>query len=44
MSETIFSILGDRIQFVKDERGVVTHYISFAAEGDLKSIRKPDKK
>jgi len=44
MSDTIFSILGDRIQFVKDERGVVTHYISFAAEGDLKSIRKPDKK
>jgi hypothetical protein len=44
LSETVFSLLGDRIQFIKDERGAVTHYISFAAEGDLKSTRIPDGK
>jgi hypothetical protein len=44
LSETVFSMLGDRIQFVKNDRGVVTHYLSFAAEGDLKSTRIPDKK
>jgi len=44
LSETMFSILGDRIRFEKDEHGVVTGYVSLAAEGDLKNIRRPDKK
>ena len=43
LSETMFSMLGDRIEFVKDDKGKVTHFVSFAAEGALKSIRKPDK-
>ena len=43
LSETLFSVAGDRIEFVKDDKGTVTHFISFAAEGNLKNIRKPDK-
>ena len=41
LSETMFSVAGDRIEFVKDGSGKVTHFVSFAAEGALKNIRKP---
>jgi len=41
LSETLFSVAGDRIEFAKDDKGKVTHFVSFAAEGALKSIRKP---
>jgi hypothetical protein len=44
LSETLFSLLGDRIEFVKDAQGRVTHFVSFAAEGNLKSVRRPDRK
>jgi hypothetical protein len=44
LSETMFSVLGDRVRFERDEHGVVTHFVGLAAEGDLKSIRKPDKR
>lgn len=43
LSETLFSVAGDRIEFVKDGRGRVTHFVSFAPEGNLKSVRRPDK-
>jgi hypothetical protein len=43
LSETLFSVLGDRLEFVKDDKGKVTHFVSFAAEGNLKSTRRPDK-
>ncbi len=42
LSETLFSVAGDRIEFAKDERGQVTHFVSFAAEGNLKVTRRPD--
>ena len=40
VSDTGFFLGPTRIEFVKNERGVVTHFTTAAAEGDLKSIRK----
>ena len=41
LSETTFSprLLGT-YEFVKDEKGVVTHLIAYSTEGDLKAVRK----
>jgi len=40
LSETTFSVLGDRVEFRKDDRS--DYYMVFiAAEGDLKAVRKP---
>ena len=44
LSETAFSLMGDRLEFRKDDRGVVTHLVFVAAEGDLKAVRKPEGK
>ena len=42
LSETIFSMLGTRLDFVKDDKGVVTHLIFHIVEGDMKAVRKTD--
>jgi hypothetical protein len=42
LSETAFSAAGERIEFFEDERGVVTHFVRIATEGDLKYVRRPD--
>ena len=44
VSDTVFFRRAARIEFVKDAQGVVTHFTTAFAEGDLKSIRKPDRK
>lgn len=41
LSETTFAITGGRMDFVKNEKNVVTELIFHAVEGDLKAIRKP---
>jgi hypothetical protein len=38
-TETMFSVLGTKIEFVKNDQGAVTHLITHAVEGDFKSIR-----
>ena len=40
LSETKFYIRGQRIEFVKDEHGVVTSFIVQIVEGDFKALRK----
>ena len=40
LSDTLFSMLGDRMRFVVGDRGLVTHVEFIAAEGDLKATRK----
>lgn len=40
LSDTTFSMTGGRLDFVKNERGDVTHMIFHAVEGDMKAIRK----
>jgi hypothetical protein len=42
LSETRFSLGGQRIEFVKDAQGNVTHYVTLYVEGDLISVKKPD--
>ena len=47
LSETLFSVLGTRLDFVRDDKGVVTHLIFHIVEGDMKAVRKdapPEKK
>jgi hypothetical protein len=45
LSETVFSMgPAGRMEFIKDDRGVVSHFVALAAEGDLKHIRRPDGK
>ena len=44
VSDTVFFSGPARIEFVKDERGAVTHFTTAFAEGDLKSMRKQDRK
>jgi hypothetical protein len=44
VSETVFYLRAARIEFVKDDRGAVTHFTRTWAEGDLKYMRKPDRK
>src|SRR5688572_18756018 len=40
LSNTTFSAVGGRIEFVPDAKGVVTHMIFRAVEGDIKAPRK----
>jgi hypothetical protein len=40
LSETLFSMMGTRLDFVKDDKGVVTHMIFHIVEGDMKGVRK----
>ena len=42
LSETLFSLFGDRLEFARDGRGAVTHFAFIAAEGNLKAVRRPD--
>jgi len=42
LSETRFSLGGQRIEFVKDAQGNVTHYVTLYVEGDLRSVKRPD--
>ena len=42
LSETRFSLSGQRIEFVKDAQGNVTHYVTLYVEGDLRSVKTPD--
>jgi hypothetical protein len=44
VSETVLYLREARIEFVKDARGAVTHFTRTWAEGDLKYMRKPDRK
>jgi hypothetical protein len=44
LSDTVFSSEGNPITFVTNDRGVVTHIIIQAAEGDLKANRMPNAK
>ena len=47
LSETLFSVLGTRLDFIRDDKGVVTHLIFHIVEGDMKAVRKdstPDKR
>ena len=41
-SDTTFSAFGGSIEFVADDRGVVTHFTVQAVEGDFKVLRKGD--
>ena len=43
LSDTIFSSEGNPFTFVTNDRGVVTHMIMQAAEGDLKAVRMEGK-
>ncbi len=40
LSETTFTIIGGRMDFVKNQQGVVTDLIFHAVEGDMKAVRK----
>jgi len=40
LSETLFSTVGGRLEFIPDEKGQVTHAIFRIVEGDLKGVRK----
>jgi hypothetical protein len=40
LSQTTFSTIGGRLEFVPDEKGVVTHALFRAVEGDMKGVRK----
>ena len=42
LSETTFSLMGTRIDFVKNEQGAVTDLIFHIVEGDMKAVRKTD--
>jgi hypothetical protein len=42
LSETTFSVLGGRVEFVKDERGAVDQLIFDTVEGPMKATRKTD--
>jgi hypothetical protein len=45
LSDTRFVIMGERMEFVRNERNEVTHFIFHAVEGDLKATKKAaDKK
>jgi hypothetical protein len=44
VSEAVFYLRDARIEFVKDAGGAVTHFTRTWAEGDLKYMRKPDRK
>ena len=40
LSNTLFSAVGGRLEFVADDKGAVTHAFFRAVEGDIKAIRK----
>ena len=40
LSDTLFSTVGGRLEFVPDDKGQVTHAIFRIVEGDLKGVRK----
>ncbi len=40
LSNTTFSAVGGRLKFVADDKGVVTHALFRAVEGDIKAVRK----
>ncbi len=42
LSETTFTLFGNRVDFVQNDRGAVTHLIFHAVEGDMKAVRKED--
>jgi hypothetical protein len=44
VSENVFFLRDARIEFGKDARGAVTHFTRTWVEGDLKYMRKPDRK
>jgi hypothetical protein len=44
VSESVFFLGTARIEFVKDAQGAVTHFTRTWVEGDLKYMRKPDRK
>jgi len=39
-SETTFSAFGGTLEFFKDDKGVVTHYVIRVAEGNFKSVKR----
>jgi hypothetical protein len=41
LSNTTFSTIGGRLEFVSDPAGAVTHAVFRAVEGDMKGVRKP---
>jgi hypothetical protein len=40
LSNTLFSAVGGRVEFVPDVKGAVTHMVYRAVEGDIKAVRK----
>ena len=40
LSNTLFSAVGGRVEFVPDATGAVTHMVYRAVEGDIKALRK----
>ena len=40
ISETTFAGFGGRLEFAKNDKGEVTHFIVKAAEGDFRANRK----
>jgi hypothetical protein len=41
-SPTTFAVAGTPVEFFKDAKGVVTHFIVRTVEGDQKAVRQPD--
>ena len=41
LSDTRFIIMGERMEFFRNERNEVTHFIFHAVEGELKATRRP---
>jgi hypothetical protein len=39
-SETTFSVVGQPVEFVKNDQGTVTHIVLHAVEGDMRAMRK----
>ena len=42
LSETVFDMVGTRIEFVKDGHGAVSHLIMQTATVDMKAVRRSD--
>jgi len=40
LSESTFSMVGGRLDFVRNEQHAVTHMIFHAVEGDMKAVRQ----
>jgi hypothetical protein len=39
-AEAVFTVVGTPVEFVKDTKGIVTHFIVRTVEGDQKAMRK----